>query len=263
MTKNADLKKLVTKAAVQRVPLDAIGVDPSYQRDVKPKHKKIIAEFNETAFGIPLVAEREDRTLWIVDGLQRMTAAKKMGWVLLRAEVFASSGPEHEAQVFKFVNLYRTKLEPLDEWRALLTSHDETAWEIKRVVEGCGFRISGDGKNPDTLRCVSSIRTLHKRYGSEGLKFSLEVSKKAWPGEFMTHNSSVLMGLGSFYRQNDGEVDKSILLPKLSKVTPQKLLYSARQSSLTNDVYGEIAKLVQQLYMKRRGRPRKNPETES
>src|SRR5688572_29909905 len=129
----SSLKKLVTKSALRTVDLDLLAVDSAYQRDVRHGHKKIIADFNDQALGIPLIGEREDSTLWIVDGLQRITALKALGKTKARVEVFASKGIEHEAEVFKLVNLNRTKLKPVEEFKALLAAHDKESWDIKGI----------------------------------------------------------------------------------------------------------------------------------
>src|SRR5262249_39485041 len=103
-TKAEARERLGVKAAVREGPLEMLKSDPTYQRDVKRGHKKIVADFNETALGVPLVGEREKGTLWIVDGLQRITALRKLNWTHVKAEVFASKGPEHEAEIYRIIN---------------------------------------------------------------------------------------------------------------------------------------------------------------
>jgi hypothetical protein len=256
VTKNSDLKKLVTKAAIRRVPIDALAVDPSYQREVRPGHSKIVANFDETAFGVPLIGEREDCTLWIVDGLQRITAIKKLGHDVVRCEVFASKGPEHEAEVFKLVNLNRTRLRPFEEFKALLTSHDKAAWEIKKAVEDCGMRISGSFRDKD-LSCISTLRYMHKHYGSGSISFALNTVKEAWPGDLLSLRGEMLQGLGMFYAKYDGLVEKERLLPRLRTTTAQKILFRSRQLSTSNGFAGEICASIDMLYKKRViGRPR-------
>lgn len=255
MSKSTELKKLVTKAAIRIVPIDALGVDPSYQREVKPGHRKIMADFDETAFGVPLVGEREDCTLWIVDGLQRITAVKKLGHEKVRVEVFASNGPEHEALVFKLVNLNRTRLRPIEEFRALLTSHDETCWMIRNVVEECGFRIgTGDGE----LSCVNTLRRIAVT-GGQGIpavRFTLNTVRAAWPADPLAIYSDLLLGFCVFFGSMDGVVDLDRLLPRLQTSTPQKILYAAKQRSLTDRVAGDVAEVITTLYRKRLAKPK-------
>jgi hypothetical protein len=258
VTKNSDLKKLVTKAAIRRVPIDVLAVDPSYQREVKAGHKKIVADFDETAFGVPLIGEREDCTLWIVDGLQRITAIKKLGQDVVRCEVFASKGPEHEAQVFKLINLDRTRLRPIEEFKALLTAHDEEAWKIKTAVESCGFSIK-EGRNGayTVLQCVNTLKRMLKYHKEEGIKFALNTTKEAWPEDMLGIYSELLEGLGIFFTQQKGLVDQERLIPRLQTTTPHKILYAARLASAggptTTNVYDVIVKLYRKRAVNRKG----------
>lgn len=48
--KNAEL--LTTDRAFRVVPVADIGVDKTYQRDVKGKHRRIVTDFDKDAFGV-------------------------------------------------------------------------------------------------------------------------------------------------------------------------------------------------------------------
>lgn len=258
------LKKLVTKAALCKVGIDALQTDPSYQRGIKPKHKKIVAEFNEEALGIPLVGQREDNSLWIVDGLQRITALKKMGWKVVRAEVFRSKGPEHEAEVFKLVNLNRTKLSPQEEFRALLTAHDERAWAIKDAVEACGYELmlyAGGGGRSGTsddraslqVGCVSAMAAVARKKGVEPIKFALLAAKECWPGDRLGCHNQMMLGLCAFHARHDGVVDTDRLYSRLKGVTPHKIIYQAQQANISGDKQSAVAEVIEKVYRKRRG----------
>jgi hypothetical protein len=233
VTKKVD--RMVQKAALRVVDIDSLQVDESYQRPVKGKHKKIAAEFDEVALGIPLVGEREDGSLWIVDGRQRIEALRKMGTrSTVRAEVFASRGPEHEAEVFKLVNMNRTRLTAHEEYKALLAAHDEDAWAVKEAVESCGYRVTHGGTRSDqAVMYVSAVNTLmylQRKYGAESIKFALTAAKECWPGDKLGVFNAILMGLGRFWARYEGAVDLERLYPRLRSVTPQKILYSASQT---------------------------------
>lgn len=261
MTVATQNKRTVVKSALKIVPVANLQVDPSYQRDVKAKHKRIVADFNEEALGIPLVGEREDGGLWIVDGLQRITALKKLGRKDVRAEVFASRGPEHEAEVFKLVNLNRTKLTSAEQFRAMLTCHDELSWKIKEAVESCGYKIvlgktGSKGGNADEqasfqLTCISTLVTMADRHGVDPIKFALNCIKESWPNDRMGTNNGIVSGLGCFYRRNDGVVDLERLIPRLQTATPHKIIYAANQATLSNNRVDAIADVLEKLYRKR------------
>lgn len=251
-------KRLVEKSALRVLDISLLGVDIAYQRDLKPGHKAIAGKFNEEALGVPLVGEREDRSLWIVDGQQRIGALKLLGRTKVRAEVFNSKGVEHEAAVFKLVNMHRIKLSPHEQFRALLAGHDKLAWEVKEAVESEGFTIGGakrgGGSRHDrnwlNVMCITTVMNVAKIHGVEPVKFALRMAKQAWPSDLLAVYNLLVGGLCGLWAAHTGAVDEERLLLRLQATTPQKILYAAgqglAQSKITN-----CTEVLERLYRKR------------
>lgn len=260
---------LVQKNALRVLEIASLNVDPSYQRGVnRDAPKKIADNFDPVAFGIPLVGEREDGSLWIVDGQQRIESLKlrneafgsqkQKKWV--RCEVFASSGPEHEAQVFKRVNKDRTKLRPLQLFTAMLTAGDESCWAIKKMAEDRGFKIPKGESHGDKsreadanmLRCVNMMGRIYAKSGDDGeaaLSFVLDVIKSVWDGDKLRTKGEILGGLWQFWKRKGGVVDTERLIPRLASSAPAKILHSA--SLGVSDATGNVADVIEKLYRKR------------
>jgi hypothetical protein len=250
-------RKLVVKSALREVKLEDVQTDPSYQRDVKKKHEQIVANFNPTALGIPVVGEREDGTLWWVDGLQRGTALLKLGKKTVRAEVFRSDGPEHEAKVFKLINLNRTKLNSREEFRSLLAGQDELAWKIKNAVEKLGYKIvlgRGTSATRETQATyLQGVNTMYKgagKYGVAALEFALSTIKEAWPGDVIGSTHLIIGGLMMFWKAKDGVVDNARLIPRLQTVTPHQIIYTAGLTVSGNNKQGAVVHVIEKLYKK-------------
>lgn len=259
MTRKAT-KLLVGKAALRVLTIEGVQADPAYQRGVTEGHKRIVAEFDETALGVPLVAEREDGSLWVVDGLQRLTALKKLGRKKVRAEVFRSQGPEHEARVFRLVNQNRVRLSAYQVFKAMLTAHDATAWAVKGAVEAEGFRLDS-GREPtarpeaaaNEVTCIATVLKVVRNHGADALRWVLGVIRDSWPDDAMRANIAVVEGLYTFYAHQNGAADRERLVTRLRTTTPTKLIYSANLGVGSRAV--NVAAVVEQLYRKRlRGR---------
>lgn len=259
-TKKGGVKMLTADSALRVVELDVIQFDPSYQRGEVAGHKKIVAEFNEKALGIPLVGQRADGSLWGVDGRQRITALRKLGWKKVRAEVFLSDGPEHEALIFKLVNGGRTKLSPAELFKARLVSHDPVAWDIKRAVEAAGFQLAFSRNNTTATawKYVMAFTTLERVYrmgkrnqpNAERITRVLNTVKAAWPDDPACANSDIIGGIGRFYlNRGDEMVDDDRLVQKLGTTTPVKLIYSAGLG--VGGRHENVAEVVAKLYAKR------------
>lgn len=252
---HAEVKKLVVKSALRIIDPESLQVDPSYQRDVKVKHKRIVSEFDETAFGVPLVGEREDGTLWIVDGLQRLTAWKKLGKAKIRCEVFNSKGPEDEARIFTLVNLNRTKLTAGEQFKGMLTAGDQLAWQIKECVEGCGFYLSLSGGNKakkNSVSCISALVAVAKLHGVEPIKFALEIARDIWPEDSNAVCAKMVLGLCRWYVKHEGLFDREKIEAKLKTITPYKVMYVATQSNVAGGAVDySMAEVIEKVYKKR------------
>lgn len=263
MAKNEAVKMLTASTALRVVDIADIGFDKSYQRVVVPKHKQIVTAFNPNALGVPLVAQRDDGSLWCVDGRQRITALGKLGKKTVRAEVFVSTGPEHEAEVFRLVNGGRTPLQPGELFRSKLTAGDASAWEIKRAVEAAGYKLildrgrTGGGKGPEAWKEVRAVRTLIDIYKAAhdrenrgaNITRALVACAKAWPGDGMAACADIIGGVGQFLGRVGDAADDDRLADRLGTTTPQKLLYTA--SLGIGGRIANVADVVARLYAKR------------
>ena len=258
-----EVKKLVTKSALRILDIETLQVDPSYQRDVKPRHRRIVSDYNANAIGIPLVGEREDGTLWIVDGLQRITALKKLNHAKVRAETFNSHGPEHEAEVFKLVNMNRTKLTAGEEFRALLAAGDALAWSIKEVVEKAGhaLRFVKGGNNRKAgsrdVFCFSTMIRFVRLSGVACLEFALKTADECWPNDPLGVHNSMVGGLCTYHARAKGLVDIEKLYPKLKKTTAHAVLYAANLANTGNNLWTTVADHIDKVGKKRLGKPKK------
>lgn len=271
MAKSNQHVLLTADRALRVVKVDDIGVDPSYQREIKTKHKKIVAEYDEDAFGIPVVGQREDASLWIVDGLQRLTAKKKMGAKTMRVEVFASRGSEHEAEVFSKINKNRVNLSSADLFWADITAGHPDALLIQKIVADEGFVIrKGGGSSKSTttehaskvLTCYGTMMTIVTRYGGgapEGfgdrgalLKTVLSILKKCWPDDAQRTKPDIIDGLAIWLIRYKGTADAERLVDRLNTKTPAQIMYSSGLGvgNRGNNVADEIEKLYRKRMKK-------------
>jgi hypothetical protein len=135
-----------------------LRVDQLYQRGVVSlkNSRSIATDFSWQAFGALTVGYRNDNSYHIVDGQQRFNAVKMRNDYGLKAQnesisyidkvpclVFQSSGPDHEARVFRNINMCRKPVRALDRWKSALTGKTEPETEINHWLtygeNGAGF----------------------------------------------------------------------------------------------------------------------------
>lgn len=216
------------------------------------------------------MAQREDGSLWVVDGLQRLTALQKMGTKTVRVEVFRSRGPEHEAEVFTKINNNRVGLTASDLFFAALTAQDPDAWLIKETGEKLGFvlrRGGGSSRHTDPehaakcLTCYGTLMQLVQRTGSpEGyeergslLRAVLGVLKECWPTDPLRVKSHIVDGIGIWLVRHKGLADTERLIARLNATEPRKILYTAGQG--IGNASNNVADTIERLYKKRTKKP--------
>lgn len=239
--------------AIRVVDVESLRVDASYQRAVKPRHKRIADDYSADAFGVPLVAERSDKSLWLIDGQQRVEAVRKLGRKTVRVEVVKSNGPGDEAKLFRLVNSGRTQLTAEEAFRAAIASGDPTAKAAERVIKSAGFKV-GWGRHHDwpSLSCFHALYYVTKTYGPECLGQALAVIKEVWPGDPLGTYDSIVRALVRFHSVYAGELDSARLKDRLSRVTPAQLLHTARMLGI-GDRATAMMREIESVY-RRRGR---------
>ena len=128
------------------VEIDIINFDPSYQRpEVSETNTLAIARaFSWASFGALVVMERQNKSLWCVDGRQRWTAAKKRGDIqVVPCMVFQSNGRNHEAMAFLDLNTHRKYVSAIHKFMASVKAGLKKHVEIARWLELHGV-VVGD-----------------------------------------------------------------------------------------------------------------------
>jgi hypothetical protein len=154
------------KGRYELLPLDCLKVDYKYQRnEVSETNTLALASgFLWAAFGTIVVMERGNGDKYIVDGLQRVLAAKKRGDITsVPCRVFQSNGSEHEAKAFLCLNVRRAKVSAVQKFHAADRAGINPEREISEWLQKThGFRVENDGKNKDVVSWPDSLIQLWK-----------------------------------------------------------------------------------------------------
>lgn len=252
-------KCLVSNRAIRVLDVDALQVDPSYQRGVRSKVKRIVRDYDGDALGVLCVGERSDGSLWVVDGLQRLTALKQLGVKTVRADVFASSGPEQEAGVFARLNRDRCALAPIELFNADLTRGDEVAASIKYYATAHGFTIPSQrvsGRRPaerqaNELACTGALLRAFKSLEERGFEVLVSTLAQLWPGDPRRTQADIVGGLYVWFARHKDAADVPRLVDRLNGTTASKLLYTASLGIGGRDA--NIADTIERIYRKRKG----------
>ena len=207
----------ILKTVNRKINVDDLNIAESYQRTIVPARvNRIAKEIDPDAFGSLTVGERRDETLWVVDGMQRLTAARKLGITSVPCDVFKSEGPEHEARVFRLKNKERTNVSACSIFRAQLVEGDQQTVEIANVVKASGLklRLDGGAAGWPFVKAVKALERSFQRVGSDGLRQAFRILGEAWAGEDDALQGDVIEGVCWFIKKNE-TFDEQRLIEKL------------------------------------------------
>jgi hypothetical protein len=207
------------KTENRKISVDELNISDAYQRTiVESTVRKITKNLDPDAFGSLTVGQRTDGSYWVVDGMQRLTAARKLGITMLPCDVFESDGQEHEARVFRLKNKERTNVSAGSLFLAQLTEGDPQTRDIASVVQEVGLKIrlrEDGGAGWPYIKAVKALEHCYQRVGRDGLKKALELLIEIWPGESGAVQGDMIQGMCWFIKKHP-EFNERHLVSKLS-----------------------------------------------
>lgn len=217
------------KTENRKISVDELNVSDAYQRTIVPgRVNRIAKHLDQDAFGSLTVGQRSDGTYWVVDGYQRLTAARRLGIAMVPCDVFASDGQEHEARVFRLKNRERTNVSSVALFRAQLTEGDEQTLAIAAAVKASGFKLGLDNHSTrwPYIRAVKSLERSFERVQAEGLVMALGLINDAWPGEDAALQGDMIEGMCWFIKKHP-DFDRERLIGRLAKKSLNGIIRAA------------------------------------
>lgn len=212
------------------IPLGAI-VMPGFQRERIQSHiTKLGAEWDDTAYAFPMVAEFRGNFI-AIDGQQRLAAAESLG--KKKVDVLLIEGVrsiERLAELFLRMNRDRKLLNAFQKHVAALEAKDRGTVEIARVLDSFGLEASKsaaiNGKVP-----IGAVTAIHDKGGSDLLARVLKARTQAW-GDTPSREANegrTLLGIALFLGRYWDQVDDGRLIGMLRRHHPGYLLESTDQ----------------------------------
>lgn len=217
------------KTENRKIGVDELNISDAYQRTIVPgRVSRIAKNLDQDAFGSLTVGQRRDGSYWVVDGMQRLTAARKLGIGMVPCDVFVSDGQEHEARVFRLKNRERTNVSACALFKAQLTEGDEQSLAIAQVVRDAGLKLAlrDEGSHYPYLKAVKALERSFSRVGSAGLSAALSILADAWPGEDGSLQGDMIEGMCWFIKKHPDH-DRKRLVTRLSKKSVTSVVRAA------------------------------------
>lgn len=217
------------KTENRKIDVDQLNISDAYQRTIVPgRVNRIAKNLDQDAFGSLTVGQRRDGTYWVVDGMQRLTAARRLGIAMVPCDVFESEGQEHEARVFRLKNRERTNVSSVSLFRAQLTEGDRQSLAIAKIVSDAGLKLAlrEESSGWPYVRAVKALERSYQRVGGNGLSLALEIINECWPGESGAVQGDMIEGVCWFIKKNQS-FNRKRLCEKLKSKSVSSVIRAA------------------------------------
>lgn len=144
--------------------------------------RDIIGAFDPHAFGIPFVAQVNGSGRYhIIDGQNRITALKRMGWnddEQIEVQVIQVKDKAEAARLFVLRNEFR-KPSAVDVFRAGVVAGFPEEVAIDALVRSLGFTI-GAFAGSSVISAVTALKRSYNRFGDEPMRAALAAISATW-----------------------------------------------------------------------------------
>jgi len=227
------------KQKIERLAIADLQICDAYQRTVRrPLVARIKKHFDPDVLDYPTVGVRADGGRWIVDGQQRITALREMGYTHVDCRTFASEGQQREARVFRMLNSppWRVGINATKIFHAALTEGDQNAVAIVAIAESVGFKVPTDGFKLKTawpnIGAIARLQQIFADNGPDHLRLVLNTVYDAWTGDESAATGYILQGVSTFYKRFGNRIDRKRLVARLATFTPTRVMAMTNPDSM-------------------------------
>lgn len=216
----------------QHIHQSQINKSDEYQRmENKSRIASIVKNYDPNAFGSITVGRRSDGSYWVVDGFQRLSAARRLGHHYLSCDVFESKGASHEAKIFRIKNKDRTSVSARHVFQARLAAGEEQAADIADAIRIAGLKLNlkesgGANHSYPYVNAVRSLDSAYEKTGKNGLVEILQLLTSAWPGSNVALQGDMINGM-AYFAKKFPSFNRERLVKKLSMIDPTGVVRAA------------------------------------
>ena len=197
-----------------------LAVDRSYQRDLDAGSHQLIARiaagWDWNLFQPLVVAQRPDRSLFVVDGQHRLEAARLRGDVQhLPCVIFHPNEAADEAAVFVELNQARRPLTPFALFNGALAAGDEQALALNELLRQAGLRFAGSADvstlKPGQINTVGRVRKWHARHGDRATRATLIALERVVRKQGARNAGLMMAAIGAVVLQYGDQLSDALL----------------------------------------------------
>lgn len=163
---------------LMRVSKHNIKIPHEYQRPHKTsKINEIAKNWSWIAFGVLIIAAREDRGLYVIDGQHRLMAGLRRSDITeLPCIIFEVESVSKEASGFIQVNTNRKPLDSFSRYKASIESGDTNYVDLHNVLNKYNVIDGPTSRNRNTIACLSTCIRIIKTYDVDSFTHTFDLA---------------------------------------------------------------------------------------
>jgi hypothetical protein len=187
------------------IPIENLSVVwAQSQRPFNEKWAKEIAEeFDPDKFDPPVITKPNGVGHYhVVEGQHRVHAAKLALGVdqQIPCRIVDVEDPARAAEIWLGINSGRKATKPVQHFMIAVVAHREPETEINTMVHKMGYRIA-QSKGDYCVSAVSSLKSVHHKFGKTLLQGTLMVIDEIWPGDAGAFGGELIKGFAAFVNE--------------------------------------------------------------
>jgi hypothetical protein len=208
---------------VRWVPIQSIAI-PVYQHPAYVHAvKQLKDDFDARSYGFITLSERDDGSLWVLDGQTRLKVHEELSIPTIKAEIRRGLSEAEEARLYLFLS--RNAVRGMaDQFTARVMSHDAIAVTIKDVLDRLGLVLTRFGQRDlagqQAICCAKKLDQLvrHDPTG-ERLESTLSLIFSTWGYSAMAVSHWLVDVIATFLERYDGRFIPAQFHQRLSAQT--------------------------------------------
>lgn len=238
----------MNKPKLRKVSWDDIHVDHTVQRDQKGRWvSELASDFQESWVGVPVLSLRADGKHYSIDCQHRRAAAiaAGRGHERITCEVFEGLTIAEEAELFHVRN-HTKQVDKFDDFRARL-QYDETAIEVKRILDKHSITLSKGSRTPGTVKAVDSLEYAFGLGVLDNGLMAVEIA--GWQRQPDVHTPHIIRAI-ALVLHSFPSITVQALGDALAKSAPRIIITEGRSLHVTGALWKDVARAIVTQYNK-------------
>lgn len=241
------------KVCLALVDIRTINSDvQEIQREVTVKRvNEIVKDFHISRLDLPTIAIMKTGERRCLDGQARIVSMRtlfregKINSPMMPCKVLFGANQEELAELFSRQDEGKTVLREVDKTKAELVWKDTTK-SLNDILKNNNISLMADVKAHTAIKKVFANTTL------DVFNRMVNVLSSSWDVKNTKNalSSQILSGLHCFYGLYSNEIDDMVLIGKLRKMSPDKIISDYKSYDVSNDKNRKYLKTFTMIYNK-------------